>query len=170
MNFSYQSLQSLRSFWDRVDVRMVQFMTAHGIRVIRISLAIVFIWFGLLKVIGRSPVVDLVARTVYWVPPHVFVPFLGAWEMAVGLGLFFAFALRLTLLLFWLQLAGTFLVLIVQPDIAFQEGNPLLLSTEGEFVIKNLVLIAAGLVVGSTVRHQEGASDHIMAGHTSVER
>ena len=58
-----------------------------------------------------------------------------------------------TLLLFWLQLAGTFLVLILRPDIAFQQGtNPLLLTTEGEFVIKNLVLISAGLVVGGTVR------------------
>jgi uncharacterized membrane protein YkgB len=49
-------------------------------------------------------------------------------------------------------LAGTFLVLVVRPDIAFQAGNPFLLTTEGEFVVKNLVLIAGGLVVGSTVR------------------
>ena len=69
----------------------------------------------------------------------------------MGAGLLFGAALRLTLFLLWLQLAGTFLVLIVRPDIAFQHGNPLLLTTEGEFVIKNLVLIAAGLAVGSTV-------------------
>jgi uncharacterized membrane protein YkgB len=60
-------------------------------------------------------------------------------------------ALRLTLLLFWLQMAGTLMVLVLRPDMAFQGGNPLLLTAEGEFVIKNLVLIAAGLVVGGTV-------------------
>ena len=49
-------------------------------------------------------------------------------------------------------MAGTFLVLVVKPEIAFQGGNPLLLTTEGEFVIKNLVLIAAGLVVGGSVQ------------------
>ncbi|MBI2104964.1 MAG: hypothetical protein HYT90_05240 [Candidatus Omnitrophica bacterium] len=140
-----------RGAWERLDARMVAFMAAHSVRLLRVSLAVVFIWFGFLKVAGKSPVAELVARTVYWVPPERFIPFLGAWEMAVGLGLLFAVALRLTLFLFWLQLAGTFLVLVLRPDVAFQQGDPLLLTTEGEFVIKNLVLIAAGLVVGGTV-------------------
>ena len=135
----------------RLDEWMVQCMRTYGIQLIRISLAIVFIWFGLLKVIGRSPVAALVAQTVYWVSPNWFVPFLGVWEAVVGLGLLCGRFLRLTLFLFWLQLTGTFLVLVVRPDIAFQGGNPLLLTTEGEFVIKNLVLIAGGLAVGSTV-------------------
>jgi uncharacterized membrane protein YkgB len=38
---------------------------------------------------------------------------------------------------------------VLQPELSFQAGNPLLLTTEGEFVIKNLLLIAGGLVVGS---------------------
>jgi len=62
--------------------------------------------------------------------------------------------LRLTLALFWLQMAGTFLSLIILPGRAFQDGNPLLLAVTGEFIIKNLVLIAAGLVIGSTVRRR----------------
>ena len=69
--------------WARLDERMVQFMTTHGITLIRISLAIVFIWFGVLKIIGRSPVADLVAHTVYWVEPEPFVVFLGMWETIV---------------------------------------------------------------------------------------
>ena len=145
----------MRELWDRVDRGMVWFMTAFGTRILRVCLGVVFVWFGLLKVIGKSPVAALVAQTVYWVPPEAFVPFLGIWEMAVGIGLLWARAMRLTLLLFWLQMAGTFLVLVLRPDIAFQEGHPLLLTTEGEFVIKNLVLIAAGLVVGGTVRKLE---------------
>ena len=143
------------SRWNRLDQRMVGFMTRHGIRLLRLALGLVFIWFGALKVLGQSPVATLVAQTVYWVPAAFFVPFLGAWEIVVGLGLLFSIALRLTLFLFWLQLAGTFLVLVVRPDIAFQGTNPLLLTTEGEFVIKNLVLIASGLVVGSTVRKEQ---------------
>ena len=148
-----------RGWWQRVDAAMVGFMAAWGIRLLRICLGIVFIWFGALKVSGHSPVVALVAAAVPWFPPETFVPFLGAWEILVGAGLLFRIALRLVLLLFWLQMAGTFLVLVLRPDIAFQGGNPLLLTTEGEFVIKNLVLISAGLVVGSTVhRGTAGAS------------
>ena len=141
-----------RGLWGRLDQGMIRFMAGYGSRILRVCLGIVFVWFGLLKVIGRSPVAELVARTVYWVPSQLFVPFLGGWEIAVGIGLLLAVALRLTLFLFWLQMAGTFLVLVVKPAIAFQGGNPLLLTTEGEFVIKNLVLIAAGLVVGGTVQ------------------
>ena len=140
--------------FQRIDRWMVSFMDTYGIRLLRISLGLVFMWFGLLKVIGRSPVYDLVAKTVYWVEPSVFVPLLGVWEVVIGLGLLFRLALRVTLLLFWLQLAGTFLTLILRPDIAFQRGHPLLLTTEGEFVIKNLVLISAGLVIGSTVKRE----------------
>jgi uncharacterized membrane protein YkgB len=72
-------------------------------------------------------------------------------EVVIGLGLLFRVMIRTVVALFVLQLAGTFLVLIVQPDVSFQDGNPLLLTVEGEFVIKNLVLLAAGLVVGATV-------------------
>ena len=145
--------------WQRLDAAMVGFMAAWGIRLLRICLGVVFVWFGALKVTGDSPVAALVAAAVPWFPPEMFVPFLGIWEILVGAGLLFRVALRVVLLLFWLQMAGTFLVLVLRPDIAFQHGNPLLLTTEGEFVIKNLVLIAAGLVVGSTV-HGEARERH----------
>lgn len=141
----------MKGIWQRVDEAMVGFMAVWGIRLLRICLGIVFIWFGALKVSGDSPVAELVTAAVPWFSPDVFIPFLGVWEILVGAGLLFRVALRVTLLLFWMQMAGTFLILVLRPDIAFQHGNPLLLTTEGEFVIKNLVLIAAGLAVGSTV-------------------
>ncbi len=147
--------ESIRASWTRLDEKMIKFMSAYGIDLIRYSLGVVFIWFGLLKVAAVSPVADLVANIVYWVSPNFFVPFLGAWEVAVGLGLLFGVVQRLTLFLFWLQLSGTFLVLVLRPDIAFQGGNPLLLTVEGEFVIKNIVLIAGGIVVGGTVRRRD---------------
>lgn len=130
---------------------MISLMQAQGVRLLRMALGVVFVWFGALKVAGISPVADMVSQTVYWVRPEVLVPLLGVWEVAVGLGLLFGVALRLVLLLFWLQMAGTFLVLPLRPELAFQSGNPLRLTATGEFVVKNLVLIAAGLVVGSTV-------------------
>lgn len=144
-------MTTLRDTYDRLDQTIVRFMRTYGITLLRLALAVTFIWFGALKVLQVSPVADLVAQTVYWVPAWFFVPFLGVWEIAVGLGLLFRFALRLTLLFFFMQMAGTFLVLIVHPGLSFQNGNPLLLTVLGEFVVKNLVLLTAGLVVGSTV-------------------
>ncbi len=148
------SAMKKKFLFDRIDDGVVRFMSRFGIPLLRVALGLVFVWFGLLKVFRISPVADLVAQTVYWIPPKFFVPFLGCWEIFVGVGLLFRVLLRTVLLLFFLQMAGTFLVLILRPAVAFQNGNPLLLTTIGEFVVKNLVLISAGLAIGSTVRRK----------------
>jgi uncharacterized membrane protein YkgB len=135
----------------QVDQTLGGFFRRWGVPALRVSLAIVFIWFGALKVFGVTPVSDLVADTVYWFDPDWVVPALGVVEIIVGLGLLFRVAMRAVLGLFFLQMVGTFLVFILQPDVAFQDGNPLLLTVEGEFVAKNLVLIAAGMVIAGTV-------------------
>ena len=139
--------------FERLDSVMLDFLDEYGVTLLRIAVGVVFIWFGVLKVIDRSPVADLVASTAYWLPSGFFVRFLGVWEIIVGLGLLIPVALRLTLLLFWAQMAGTFLVLIVHPGLSFQDSNPFLLTMTGEFVVKNLVLITAGLVIGSSLRN-----------------
>jgi len=139
---------------DRLDEAVAGFLERYGITLLRLALAVVFIWFGVLKVIDRSPVEDLVKDTIYFLPEDTFFVVLGIWEIVIGVGLLIPVALRFTLLLFWLQMAGTFLSLIILPDRAFQDGNPFLLDVTGEFIVKNLVLIAAGLVIGSTVRRR----------------
>jgi uncharacterized membrane protein YkgB len=139
---------------DRVDARLIPFLRRAAIPMLRVSLGFVFVWFGALKVLDVSPVADLVARTVYWVDPDPFVKVLGFFEVFVGVMLLLGWGLRLTLALFTLQTVGTFLTFLVLPEVTFRRGNPLLLTVEGEFVVKNLVLISAALVVGTTVRRQ----------------
>ncbi|WP_367135689.1 DUF417 family protein [Saccharothrix sp. HUAS TT1] len=114
---------------------------------LRGSLGVVFVWFGALKVTGTTPVAELVAHTVPWLDPGAFVPALGVVEVVLGLALVVGRRLRWVALLVVLHLIGTFSTLVVQPSVAFQAGNPLLLTMTGEFVVKNLVLITAGLAV-----------------------
>ena len=137
-----------------MDAKLVPFLRTAAIPLLRISLGIVFVWFGALKIFDISPVSDLVARTVYWVNPDLFVPALGAFEVFIGLMLLLGRAMRLTLLLLVAQMVGTFLTFIVLPEVTFRNGNPLLLTVEGEFVVKNLVLISAAMVVGTTIRRR----------------
>ena len=144
--------EAIRNPLEHLDTNVADFMRAHSVTTLRVTLAIVFIWFGALKVAGKSPVEDLVADTVYWVDAGPFVIFLGLWEIAIGLGLILGLALRLVLLLFFAQMLGTFLTVVIHPGVVFEDSNPLLLTVTGEFIVKNLVLIAAGIVIGSTVR------------------
>lgn len=140
-----------QSLVSRVDDLLIPLLRRWSLPLLRLSLAVVFIWFGALKIVGVTPVFDLVASTVYWVDPDWFVPLLGGVEMLVGLGLAFRVGLRVVLAVLIAQLVGTFLVFLLRPDVAFQGGNPLLLTTEGEFVLKNLVLLGAAMTVGAGV-------------------
>lgn len=129
----------------------VGLMERHALTALRVALAVVFLWFGALKVLGRSPVEDIVTATVFFLPGKPVILVLGGLELAIGLGLLVPVAPRLTLLLFLGQMSGTFLTLVVLRDRAFQGGNPLLLDVLGEFVVKNLVLVAAGLAIGPSI-------------------
>ena len=143
------SQPEVRKRAERVDERLRPLLARIGVPLLRISLGVVFLWFGLLKIFDVSPVSGLVANTIYWFDPDVVVPALGAFEVFVGACLVAGRLMRVALPLLVLQMAGTFLVLVLLPDVAFREGNPLLLTVEGEFVVKNLVLLSAALVIGS---------------------
>jgi uncharacterized membrane protein YkgB len=139
---------------DRVDRRIAAWMSAHGPFLVRLSLGIVFAWFGLLKVLDIGPAKELVTRTMYWVDPKWFYPFLGAWECAIGIGLMFRPLIRPAILLLFLQMPGTFLPLVLLPHVCFTR-IPWEPTLEGQYIIKNLVLISAAIVVGGTVRQRK---------------
>jgi uncharacterized membrane protein YphA (DoxX/SURF4 family) len=114
---------------------------------LRMSLAVVFVWFGALKIVGHSPVHDLLAATLPFLPADVVVPGLGAVEILLGLAVASGVFRRITLLVLVGHLVGTFLTFVTATALMFQDGNPLTLTSDGEFVVKNLVLISAALVL-----------------------
>ena len=126
----------------------------HAETTLRLAIVIVFLWFGLLKLLGRSPAAALVTAALeafgIGFPGSVFA--LGIVEMIIGIMLWLRRAPRLTLLLFASQQLGTFTVLVVAPNVAFEGGNPLFLTLIGEFVVKNLVLLTGGLTLARTIR------------------
>ena len=145
----------MRGALNTIDKKVAHYLKEHGVESLRYSLAVVFIWFGILKPFGLSPAQELVANTVYWFNPSWFVPFLGYWEVAIGLCILLKPLLRVGLILMAVQMIGTFLPLVILPEVAFVEF-PFVLTLEGQYIIKNIVLIAAGMVIGSHVRDKEG--------------
>lgn len=137
-----------------IDYAISKWSYSYGKPILRFSLAIIFIWFGYLKVILDSPAQELVANTVYWLDPEVFIPILGIWEMLIGVFFCFRPTIRLAILLLALQMPGAFLPLVILPEVCFVQF-PVILSMEGQYIIKNLVLISAGIVVGGTLREKE---------------
>jgi len=143
-----------------VERRVAALVRPFSLPLLRVSLGVVFIWFGALKVTNATPVGDLVAGTMPWLDPTWFVPLLGGIEVVVGVALIAGRRLTAVSCILVAHLAGTFLVLLLQPQVAFQHGNPLLLTTEGEFVVKNLVLISAGIVLASRPGARRPSESH----------
>ena len=138
-------MRNLVRYFDGFFIRI---MHRWGVFILRSALGIVFLWFGALKVLGVSPVVDLLQQTYSFFPTHALILFLGIAEIVIGVCLIFKFFLRGALALLWVQMLGTFATFILTPSLFFSHYNIFLLTMNGEFVIKNLVLIAAGIVIG----------------------
>ncbi len=117
-------------------------MNKKSITFIKFSLSIVYVWFGVLKIFGVSPVANLVKIT-YPSFPLSFIVFLGVWEILIGLFLLNKKTLKLGIILMWVQLGGIFVGALLNPPVYFTNSNFLTPNVNGEFVIKNLVLLAA---------------------------
>ena len=142
---------------ERLDVRITSTLARVAVPTLRIALGIVFLWFGVLKFFPNlSPAETLVGRTIEAltlgvVRPEVSLPVLAAWESIIGIGLLLGRGLRGILLLLALQMAGTFTPLLLFPQETFS-SFPFVPTLEGQYIIKNIVLIGAAMVVGATVR------------------
>jgi len=150
-------MNDISTRFDVVDARITSWMARHGLPLLRISLGIVFLWFGALKFFpGLSPASDLAARTIETlsfgiVPASVSLPLLATWECLIGLGLLSGIFMRATLLLLAVQMAGTLMPLVLFPSEVFTR-IPFAPTLEGQYIIKNAVLISAAIVLGATVR------------------
>jgi uncharacterized membrane protein YphA (DoxX/SURF4 family) len=149
--------QELEKDFNKLDKRITTWMAANGVNLLRISLGIIFLWFGVLKFVpGASPAQSLATRTIEMlsfgiIGPEVSIVLLASWETLIGLGLIFGVFLRTTLFLLFLQMLGTLTPLVLFPGETFMQA-PFAPSLEGQYIIKNLVLIASGIVIGATVR------------------
>lgn len=152
----------MNSQFNKIDQRISSYMQQWGVPALRISFGIIFIWFGILKPLGLSPAAPLVKATVSWMPPFspdTWLIIIGWWEVVIGAAFLFQKTLRIAIALLALQMVGTLMPLVLLPAITFQAGHvPYAPTMEGQYIIKNLLIISAALVVGGTVRKRAKTS------------
>lgn len=141
----------------KYDEPVTRWMAKNGIKLLRISIGIVFFWFGILKFFpGVSPAENLAINTIHVltlgiVPHKVIIIGLAFWETVIGIGLIFGIYMREILFILFLQMAGTLTPLFLFPEQVFRIF-PYALTIEGQYIVKNLVIISAGIVIGATVQ------------------
>ncbi len=148
----------IRGVWfHKIDPLITEWMSRNGYLLLRISIGIVFVWFGFLKFFpGLSPAEELAIRTVKLlsfglIPDFVIINGLAFWEVLIGIGLISGKFIRETLLLLFLQMIGTFAPIFLFPSEVFAHF-PYAPTLEGQYIIKNLVIISAGIVLGGKLR------------------
>ena len=112
----------------------------------RAMIAVVYIWFGFLKVIGSSPAEGLVTKLFnLTLEPYMgiqtFLLILGVGECAIGFLWLFP---RLTKIAFWVMIVHmftTFMPILFLPNETWQSFFTLTLT--GQYIIKNVVLLSA---------------------------
>lgn len=142
----------------RIDKQIAKWMNRWSIPAIRISFGIIFIWFGILKPFDVSSAESLLKATVVWLPfgtPEFWLIAIGWWEVAIGVTFLFPRTTKIAIALLFLQMFGTFMPLFFLPEVTFQNGNPLTPSLEGQYIIKNVMIISAALVLGGTYYKQK---------------
>ncbi len=143
----------MNTTFERIDRQIIQRMKVLSIPVMRFSFAVIFVWFGILKPFGLSAAEGLLKATVKWLPfgsPELWLPIIGWWEVVIGICFLFEKTTRIAILLLFLQMVGTFMPLVFLPEVTFQENNYLLPTLEGQYIVKNLIIIAAALVLGGS--------------------
>jgi putative oxidoreductase len=137
--FPEQAPSSSRKKWYQAIERTPIFL-------LRLSLATVFLWFGLLKLASVSPVVPLLKSSLPILAATPFLQLLGAVEVGIAVGLVSSRSSRHTVFLMILHLLATLSVAVLSPQLIFAPRFPIL-TMAGEFLVKNLVLIAGGIVI-----------------------
>ncbi len=93
----------------------------------------------------------MLKATVVWLPfgtPEFWLIVIGWWEVAIGVTFLFSRTTKIAIALLFLQMFGTFMPLVLLPEMTFQNGNILTPSLEGQYIIKNVIIISAALVLG----------------------
>lgn len=135
----------------KLDRGVGRFMERSGHRVERMMLGGLFVWFGLLKVFGQESATSIIAKTVYLGPPEKTVVILGAWEAIIGVCLWFRVTLRAAIGLLALRLCGTIVAFFAAPRDVIFHHVPWAPTIQGQYLVKDVCLIGAALVIGGTV-------------------
>jgi len=137
-----------------IDTKFINFFQRSAVPVARFGLFVVFFWFGLLKVIGLSPASGLVQalfeQTIPWMQFSTFLVLFGLFECLIGILFIIRGWERLALLLLLLHMISTFMPLIMLPEVTW--SGFMVPTLEGQYIIKNLLIIAAALCIGASLQ------------------
>jgi len=131
----------------KLDVKLIAFFNRISDPFGRCAIFVVFFWFGLLKVIGASPanplVENLLQHTLPFVTFNHFIILFGIFEMLIGILFLWKSVTRFVIPLLCIHMLTTLMPLLLLPQITWQSF--MIPTLEGQYIIKNLVIVALAI-------------------------
>ena len=124
----------------------------NTIKLIRLSLGIIFIWYGMLKFFPTlSPAEDLAIKTIDimffgFINPNLSIKLLALLEISIGIGFILDFYTRIITIVFIGHMICTFAPLFLLPELSFTHA-PYAFTLVGQYIVKNIVFILAGILI-----------------------
>ncbi len=122
------------------------------IKFIRLSLGIIFLWYGMLKFFPTlSPAEDLAIKTIDimffgFINPNLSIKLLALLEISIGIGFILDFYTRIITIVFIGHMICTFAPLFLLPELSFTHA-PYAFTLVGQYIVKNIVFILAGILI-----------------------
>jgi uncharacterized membrane protein YkgB len=149
--------QEIQSTFVRFDTAFINWARRNSMTMLRLAVGIVYVWFGALKLFpGYSPAEPLIRAAYGFFPPEIlvfFVPFIGAFEIAIGLLFIYGKLPRITMALMLMQMAGAVSPIVLAPARVWEQF-PLVWTLEGQYIFKDIILIAVGLTIAAATSHR----------------
>ncbi len=134
-----------------LDIKIIHFFRRVSVPLARFGLFVIFFWFGALKVVGLSPasalVQQLFEQTINFVSFQNFIILFGLFECLIGVLFLIRGMERVVIPLLFIHMITTFMPLFVLREVTWSQF--LVPTLEGQYIIKNLVIIAAAMGIAA---------------------
>jgi uncharacterized membrane protein YkgB len=137
-----------------IDTALINFCRRISVPMARFGLFVIFFWFGALKVVGLSPASELVEKlfqqTIPFMSFGTFIILFGVFECLIGVLFLIRGLERLVMPLLLIHMVTTFMPLFLLPAVTW--SGFLVPTLEGQYIIKNLVVIAAAIGIAANLK------------------
>ncbi|MCT7908583.1 DoxX family membrane protein [Arcobacter lacus] len=124
----------------------------NTIKLMRLSLGIIFVWYGMLKFFPTlSPAEDLAIKTIdimffHLIDESLSIKLLAILEVAIGIGFLSGYYTKLVTIIFLGHMLCTFAPLFILPELSFTHA-PYAFTLVGQYIVKNIVFILVGVMI-----------------------
>ena len=145
----------------RIDNKIIYYLNKTYIPLARLSIFLIFFWFGLIKLLGISPAsplaIELTTKTIGMEYFDSLFIILAIFECIIGILFLLPKATRVVIPLLFVHMAIVCSPLLITPETTWQSA--FVPTLEGQYIIKNAVVVAVAIGIAASTTPMKKKSE-----------